>query len=141
MYLNKLLTGILPKRKGLKYKTVGTKIGSIKYFFYFSVCLCRLCMCACVWRGQRSTTGCIHLQKLSTLFLETGSLISTWGLQIRIGWVASESQGCTCVYLLSAEVTSVILHSVFHVGIRVELRSSYLLGKHFADWAIMHRVP
>lgn len=135
LYVNEQLTGILPKREGLKYKAADTKIGSVKYLFLFQ-CVYVQVLNVCMWgcgEWQRSTTGGIHLQKLSTLFLETGSLTGTWVCRLaQAEWsVSPRNAPASTSSVLGLQVQSYTQFSTW--ALRVELRSSYLLDKHFAD--------
>lgn len=85
------------------------KAPSASIFLYvcMSVCvLAHLCepvnvlMCACAWNGQKSYGG-------GAKFLVVVYLISTQGcslnlgLMVRLDHLTSESQGCSCLHLLS----------------------------------------
>lgn len=66
----------------------------------------------CVWRSvqlyggreyarvteYQGSISSIVPQELSNCF-ETGSVTGTWGLQIRLGWLANEHQRCFCLHL------------------------------------------
>lgn len=113
----------------------------IKIASYFLQCVCVLCVYA--WaRMQMVVYRCIwvNMSKKSR-----GKPEFVCGA--RVGWLGSDAQGPPCLYLSSAEMTSI--HSLlgcFTWLLGIKVRSSCLHGKHFTDWItyvvlIIFRVP
>lgn len=90
----------------------------IDYIYYSLIfvdiraCLCtyewvgaHACSWVCMWRPKKKTLGAISQSLCILLFWKQGLLL-VWGSPIRLGWLAIETQGTTCLYLSSSGISS-----------------------------------
>lgn len=76
-------------------------------------------------------------QKLSTWFLETKSLIATWGSSVKRGQRASKPQRCDCIYLPSIGITRLLQKALFlNVGMGTSILQSELSPYHLESYVI-----
>lgn len=65
---------------------------------HVNACECMVAkLCVCMWRKRLMSD--VLPQIRSTLVYETGSFIGIWSSQIRLGWLAGEPQGSSCLLL------------------------------------------
>jgi hypothetical protein len=80
--------------------------------------------------------GCCSLGAIHLVF-ETGSLFGACELPIRINWVDSELQECSCFHLHKAEITSKLACLTFFKKkkkvMEIQCIFSYLHGKNLPD--------
>lgn len=110
------------------------------FLFLFLVWVCAHAR-AHRWKSE-DKLGC-HPQKYS-VFLETGSLIDLEDTN-RLPWLASEPQGCSCLYLCSVGLKARSQHHTCHCylgsGHWLDSGPLGLQGKCFTDWLVPPTQP
>ena len=99
-------------------------------------CMC-VCACTCMWVHVKTwDEPCVILRSCLPCFLTQGLFTETWGLPMRLEWLASElvGSGYLCPILFH------VVHVNHHVQLlwrcwRSELGSSRLFRQHWTHWA------
>lgn len=98
------------------------------------VCIMHIHMCTC--GSQARVLECLFLRTAIYLvfcfvLFPTCFLTGTWGLPVRLGWLSSELQKSTCLYLPHAGITVGCHTQLCLWSLMIKFRSSGLHCKHF----------